>query len=160
PGNANAFFADLCRVIEDEAFRLGYTLLLGHGRGIPEREVAYVRALTERQVDGLIVVPSHGSHLWREGLSRAPPPTVAGERQIEEAPLPHVLVDNRTGARAATRHLLDHGRSRIGCVAGPPIHPTLDRVEGWRAALADASLDPDDSLLTFGPCTIPDGYQK
>ena len=160
PDNTNAFFADLCRVIEDTAFRRGFTLLLGHGRGIPEREIAYVRTLTERQVDGLIIVPSHGSHLWHEELSQSPTPCLVVDRQIEGAPLPHVLVDNRAGAYVATSHLLGHGRSRIGCVAGPPIYPTLDRVGGWRAALADQGLEPADSLLTYGPCTVHDGYQK
>ena len=160
PDNANAFFADLCHQIEETAFQRGYTLLLGHARGILEREIAYVRTLTERQVDGLIVVPSHGPHLWREELSQSPTPCVVVDRLIEGATLPHVLVNNQAGGHLATSHLLDHGRSRIGCVAGPQIHPTLDRVAGWREAQADQGLEPTDSLLTYGPCTARDGYQK
>ena len=74
--------------------------------------------------------------------------------------LPHVLVNNQAGGHLATSHLLDHGRSRIGCVAGPQIHPTLDRVAGWREAQADQGLEPADSLLTYGPCSARDGYQK
>lgn len=43
----------------------------------------------------------------------------------------------------ATRHLVALGRKRIGHIGGPPSwREARDRTEGWRAALAEAGLEP------------------
>jgi DNA-binding LacI/PurR family transcriptional regulator len=54
-----------------------------------------------------------------------------------------ISIDNRGGARLATEHLLALGRRRIGHIGGPPSwHQARERADGWRAALADAGVEP------------------
>lgn len=158
PDNANPFFAELAREIEDVAFERGYTLLLGNARDDDDREAAHVRTLLDHQVDGLILIPSHGSRTWRGELARSNVPCLVVDRAIEGTNAMHVLTDNEGGAHAGVRHLLDHGRRRIGCLAGPQgIHPTVDRVAGWRRALTEAGCDP--AALAHAPFGQADGYR-
>jgi LacI family transcriptional regulator len=51
------------------------------------------------------------------------------------------MPDNVSGARAATEHLLEHGYSAVGCIAGPEAIATAEeRLEGWRQAIDGAGL--------------------
>jgi LacI family transcriptional regulator len=59
-----------------------------------------------------------------------------------------VIVDNEGGARAAVEHLIGHGRRRIAHLGGLSGAPGADeRRQGWEAALTEAGLPADDSLL-------------
>ncbi|WP_214321015.1 LacI family DNA-binding transcriptional regulator [Nonomuraea sediminis] len=159
PDNANPFFAELAREIEDVAFKHGLTLLLGNAMDDDEREAAYVRTLIDRQVDGLILIPAHGPRTWRAVLAASGLPCIVLDRELDEVPASHLLIDNESGAHQATTHLLAHGRRRIGCVAGPKdIHPTVDRVAGWARALTEVGLDPGDMPLAHGPFGRRQGY--
>ncbi|MEV0719343.1 LacI family DNA-binding transcriptional regulator, partial [Asanoa sp. NPDC050611] len=119
PDNANPFFAELARAIEEESFAEGYTLLIGNAAENDERQTAYVRTFLARQVDGLFIVPAHGPAGFLGDLERSRTPWICLDRQVPGAAAPGVLVDNRGGAYAATRHLLAHGRRRVACVGGP-----------------------------------------
>ena len=66
PDNSNPFFAELARVIEDEAFRRGYLLLLGNSTENDERQAAYVREFLELRVEGLLLISAaHGQRRCR-----------------------------------------------------------------------------------------------
>lgn len=160
PDNSNPFFAELARAIEDVAFEAGYTLLLGNAMDNDEREATYIRILIDRQVDGLIVAPAHGARSWVDELSGTAVPRLVLDRELELPGAAHVVVDNEGGAYEATKHLLAHGLSRIGCIAGPEgIHPTADRVAGWRRALGDAGIRPGDEMLVRAPFGRAYGYR-
>ncbi|MEH0934626.1 LacI family DNA-binding transcriptional regulator [Micromonospora psammae] len=160
PDNSNLFFAELARSIEEVGFEHGYTILLGNAMDDDEREARYVRALLDRQVDGLILVPAHGARTWTAELSQTPVPRLVLDREIAIPHATHVLVDNEAGAYEATTHLLEHGHRRIGCVAGmADMHPTVDRVAGWRRAGAEGGLDPAGSPLIHVPFGRAHGYR-
>ncbi|MGH4030158.1 LacI family DNA-binding transcriptional regulator [Actinomycetota bacterium Odt1-20B] len=143
PDAANPFFAELARALEDHAWAAGYTLLVGNSVDDAGREAGYLRTFVDRQVDGLVLIPSHGDRPWRAELARSGVACLVLDRELDGVGTSHVLVDNARGSQEAVRHLLGHGRRRIGCVAGPVgIRPTVDRVAGWRTALTEAGFTP------------------
>ncbi|MEU6824296.1 LacI family DNA-binding transcriptional regulator [Streptomyces atriruber] len=159
PDAANPFFAELARALEDHAWAAGYTLLVGNSVDDAGREAGYLRTFLDRRVDGLVLIPSQGDRPWRAELARADVARLVLDRELKDVPASHVLADNRGGAGAATLHLLSHGRRRIGCVAGPAgIHPTVDRVAGWRAAVDGAGLG--DAPLLHGSFDRLAGYRS
>ncbi|MFC5664419.1 LacI family DNA-binding transcriptional regulator [Kitasatospora misakiensis] len=175
PDAANPFFAELARALEDHAWAAGYTLLVGNTVDDPDREAGYIRTFLDRQVDGLVLIPAQGDQPWRTELARSGVPTLVFDRALDGAGISQVLVDNVLGAQQATEHLLAHGRRRVGCVAGPlGIHPTVDRVVGWRRALEQAGLKagtgsggrtgweacPDAAPLLHGSFGLLDGYRS
>ncbi|MFC7587930.1 LacI family DNA-binding transcriptional regulator [Nonomuraea antimicrobica] len=160
PDNSNPFFAELARAIEHVGFAHGYTMLLGNAMGDDAREVTYIRTLLDRQVDGLIMVPAHGPRSWISELSDTAVPRLVLDRELELPGATHVLVDNEGGGYQATSHLIGHGRRRIGCIAGlAGIHPTVDRVAGWRRALTEAGQDPAETPLVHVAFGRADGYR-
>ncbi|HEX6682597.1 MAG TPA: LacI family DNA-binding transcriptional regulator [Candidatus Limnocylindrales bacterium] len=160
PDNANPFFAELARAIEEASYAQGYTLLIGNAAEDDERQTSYVRTFLARQVDGLFLVPAHGPVGCLDDLRRSGTPWVSLDRQIPGAGAPAVLVDNRGGAYAATRHLVEHGRRRIACLAGPrDVLPAHDRVAGWRDALAEEGIRPNAMKVWHAPFGRHAGYR-
>ncbi|WP_063978435.1 MULTISPECIES: LacI family DNA-binding transcriptional regulator [unclassified Kitasatospora] len=175
PDAANPFFAELARALEDHAWAAGYTLLVGNTVDDPDREAGYIRTFLDRQVDGLVLIPAQGDQPWRTELARSGVPSLVFDRALDGAGISQVLVDNALGAQHATEHLLAHGRRRVGCIAGPlGIHPTVDRVVGWRRALEQAGFKagsgsggrtgweacPDAAPLLHGSFGRLDGYRS
>jgi DNA-binding LacI/PurR family transcriptional regulator len=66
--------------------------------------------------------------------------------------LDRVVMGERPGAEAMTRHLLESGRRRIAIVwNGPPgVAPSGDRFEGYLAALEAFGVPRDESLFVSG----------
>lgn len=159
PDTANPFFAHMARAIEEAAFSAGYTLLIGNAAESEQRQTAYTRSFLSRQVDGLFLVPAHGSGLLDE-LRDTTVPWLALDRGFPEMSERAVRINNRDGAREATKHLLDHGRRGIACIAGPvDVLPAYERVEGWRDAVTAAGLDADGLALYHGPFGRRAGYE-
>jgi DNA-binding LacI/PurR family transcriptional regulator len=68
--------------------------------------------------------------------------------------------DNDTAARSAVEHLVDRGRRTIGIISGPSDNPaSLERIEGWRAQLAEAGLDHGDDLVEHGDWGLASGNE-
>jgi DNA-binding LacI/PurR family transcriptional regulator len=65
----------------------------------------------------------------------------------------YIDADNVEGARKAVNYLLGTGRTAIATIAGPPdMSPGIDRLAGYRAAMAAAGIN-DSGLLAYGDFT-------
>ena len=84
-------------------------------------------------------------------------PVVAVESGVN-ASIPIATVDQRAGAMAATRHLLNLGHKTVWHLAGPNDWQEADeRISGWKAAL-DAARAPTPAPLR-GDWTPRSGYE-
>ena len=94
-------------------------------------------------VDGALIVSHHTSDAFIDRIADAVP-VVYGGRPVRRAEGDYVVdVDNVAGGRAATQRLIDIGRTRIATISGPlTMVSSGDRIQGFRAALADAGLTP------------------
>ncbi|MBQ3358928.1 MAG: LacI family DNA-binding transcriptional regulator [Microbacterium sp.] len=94
-------------------------------------------------VDGALLVSHHTSDAFIDRIADAVP-VVYGGRPVRTRETDYVVdVDNVAGAREAVRRLVDIGRTRIATISGPlTMLSSIDRVQGFREALADAGLSP------------------
>jgi LacI family transcriptional regulator len=70
-----------------------------------------------------------------------------------------VDVDNCAAARKAVAHLLELGHRRIGCITNAPLSYTAaDRLLGYRQALEQAGITPDQNLVRYGNFDPESGY--
>ena len=127
----------------------------------PEIEYKVVRALHQRRVDGLILAPSAD-------------PEQRAIRYLAESKVPCVLVDrlasrsldgvgiqNRHAMGMLVDHLAGHGHKRIGLVAGQAgFKSTLERIEGYRAAMQRNGLNIDEALLRPANDTVAAAAQS
>jgi DNA-binding LacI/PurR family transcriptional regulator len=59
--------------------------------------------------------------------------------------------DNLNGGKLATKHLVSHGRRRIGFIGGPPGEMEVQqRLTGYKVALEDAGRRVESDLIAYG----------
>lgn len=115
-----------------------------------------VRYLTTGQVDGAVITSHHREDQLNARLVESGLPCVFVGRPLDVDGAHCVDMDNVGGARLATEYLVQHGRRRIGTVAGPQDMPAgVDRLRGWQEALAAAGLPAD--AVAHGDFTVPGG---
>ncbi|KAI1697995.1 periplasmic binding proteins and sugar binding domain of lacI family domain-containing protein [Ditylenchus destructor] len=144
------FYALMLRGIEETLSAAGYGLVVASGHWNAEEEARCVHAMRTRRVDGIIVLTGMLEDEFLIELARELPVVVTG--RALEAPGLHALPSKDfDGARAATRHLLERGHARIAYIGGDASHPDAhERERGYRAALAEASLGMDPTLMRAG----------
>src|SRR5690606_29476932 len=80
---------------------------------------------------------------------------VCSERPLGRSSLPFVGVENAGGAAAATRHLIDLGRTRVATIAGPQdMVAGIDRLAGYRSELRGSNRR---SIMAVGDFTRESG---
>lgn len=148
--------------IEREAYRLGYWLLSSL---LPDPETTTgadaLRHLLSQQVDGIIwAVPEVGKNRdWICEQSHTLPVPVVFLHMTCRSDVFVVMADNYAGARSATEHLLDQGRTVIGCIRGPDHWwEAQERVRGWRDTLTGAGLPAGDEWCQAGDWSAASGY--
>jgi LacI family transcriptional regulator len=127
-----------------QAEQMGYTLLLKDLPGFDTNDVQpLLNSLLARQVDGIIwAVPEVGGNRgWLCGqLPRLPVPMIFLTMQPRPE-LSIVTVDNYTGGRVATEHLLEQGYRHIAHISGPlDWWEARQRKAGWHDALSAAGI--------------------
>lgn len=157
--NTNPFFAEFAHAVEDAAFARNHAVLLGNSSGSAEREASYLGAFLDRAVDGLMIIGLSDSPDFDDVFERGTPLVVLDRVPVRPG-LAVVVVDNTGGARLATRHLVEHGHTVIGCVGGPRgIAAAEERVAGWRSALRSARLPHPRDLVAAGEFSRDGGYR-
>jgi DNA-binding LacI/PurR family transcriptional regulator len=117
-----------------------------------------VRYLTAGHVDGVILVSLHGDDPLPEQLATRRIPAVVLGRPSRGVDVDYVDADNRDGGRRATAHLVQRGRRRIATITGPKdMVAGVDRLAGYRDAMADAGIAIDDGLIATGDFTQAGG---
>jgi len=152
-GPASTLFA-----IEQAAHAAGYFITIMSLLTMDRASVlGAVDRLRVQGVDGILVItPQEGAAQSVVNLP-ASVPVVAVEAG-RPGSVPVVAVDQLAGAAGATQLLLDLGHSNVWHVAGPrDFLEAQQRVEGWRATLTAAGIDPPPVLS--GDWSPRSGYQ-
>jgi LacI family transcriptional regulator len=141
------FYGEALRGIEDALAGTGYAPLFVSGHWNLKEEVARMALLQARQVDGVIVLTGRLTDAQLCEYAQRMPIVVTG-RALDAPNLASFNVNDYLGAYKATQHLIEFGHSRIAYIAGPDDHPdALERLRGYRQALADAGLAADPGLV-------------
>ena len=148
---SNSFSAALLRSLEDVARARGVALLAASLDEDPDRERTLVADLVARRVDGLVLMPATDRQDYLAAELRAGLPTVFVDRPPRGVDADSVLVNNAGGAAIATRHLLDHGHTRIAYLGDATrIRTAADRLAGYRQALGEAGVPVPEDLVVAG----------
>lgn len=166
PENTAKFFADpyFATVIQGVAMYLSeteYTLtLLIAAENDAEKTRRYLQA---GNVDGALILSHHSDDRSYLALARSVPVVFGGRPMSAEGPeASYVDVDNVEAARSITARLIERGRRRIATIAGPGnMAAGVDRLVGWRLALADAALADDlVEVGDFSPSSGADAARR
>jgi LacI family transcriptional regulator len=148
PDVANPVYTTMVASIQEVARAGGWRLML-HSTGADlEDELAMVRDLKRRFVDGLILCSLRLTEQHARELAQAASPVVVIGRPLREAPVDTVRANSRKGAAEAVRHLHSVGRRRIAFLNGPTATaPGSSRRLGYLDGLRACGLERDEALI-------------
>lgn len=151
PVLSNPIFGRLHRGVDDEARRLGYTLLLARSESLGERRELST-LVDEGRVDGFLLQGRDDETDADLAARIGRAPVVLINSIIPGRP-GSVMIDDQGAAELATQHLLDRGHRRLALANGLPSSETARRRQlGFLAAAGRAGLDVDRLPITH------DGY--
>jgi len=144
----NAYFAELAHSVVAAAARRSLTVLIDETAGDRERESAAVTGFGTSLIDGLIFVPRALGTADLAGRDESMPLVLLGET-APVLTVDGIGIDSVDAGRRATAHLVDLGRRRVAAIGstGGSDHVGSLRLDGYRAALADAGLAADPALV-------------
>jgi LacI family transcriptional regulator len=143
---SNQFYAALAAGIEQTLRESNYQMLLLGDNSSTAQELAGARTFLSLRAPGVIMTPASGA--TAELLASRGVPVVEADRRLATASCDAVVIDNERGAREAVSHLLELGHERIALLVARTTWTTdAGRLEGYRAALAQAGLRVDRKLV-------------
>ena len=161
--------------LEEVARGNGYLLYSGSTDRDLQREEQLALAMCARRVDGLVVIPTPGSHEYlvseiEAGVAAVfvlrPPTWDGGAGPSADLVLP----DERGGGRTAVAHLIASGHRRIGFVSGDSAgggsggggssggavsHRAAELLAGYNDAMTAAGLTADPAWTTLTAEQLP-----
>ncbi|WP_423127287.1 LacI family DNA-binding transcriptional regulator [Gaoshiqia sp. Z1-71] len=139
---ANPFFGHLARIIEDEAIRFNYTVIFGSSDESCSKSDSLLDTFLNRQVDGLIMVPSEGCDEQVKSLRQKNIPLVLIDRFIRELETNYVILDNFNAVGDSVTHLVSKGHKRIRLIVyrSSLVHME-ERIRGYVRSMTDHGLE-------------------
>lgn len=154
------FFASVVHSIEREMKKNGYSVLLYQSNESFLDEINGINALLEAQVECIMMSMSLEteitSHL--EKVISQNKPLILFDRTHDDLKVPSVVLDDFKAGYIVTRHLLDHGYTRIAFITtDKKIKIFNDRYAGYLHALAESGVDEMKNMLVRGILSIDAG---
>jgi LacI family transcriptional regulator len=148
PDVANPVYTTMVGSIQQVARAHGRRLMLHSTGADVEDELALLRDLKQRYVDGLILASLDFTDAHAAAVARAAVPVILIGRPAKKAPVDTVRANSRRGAAEAVKHLHAVGRRRIAFVNGPEkTAPGSARRLGYLDGLRACGLDRDETLI-------------
>ncbi len=150
------FMGRVVEGVENVAIEAGFNVFISTSQNDRQREIAAIKMLQKRRVDGVIVIASHLFDQYPRFYGRSKVPIVIINEQKPGESTHFVTVDDVHGAQLAVEHLLALGHCRIGYV-GITNRPQSNqhRFKGYQNALEARGIAVDPALI-FTSHTIED----
>ena len=158
----NPIFSRVVMAIEEQAYELGYDVIMAHSMNNVEREETVIRRLLSRRVDGLFITPVYRldpqAHIYDELAKRGTPVVLLGHCAPFCSKFCSVETEDIQASYLATQHLIKLGHRRIAFFTGGNSSPSAqERYEGYKRALRENDINLDDRLIFNAGATIEEG---
>jgi len=145
------YYSELMSAAEETARSQNFHLIPTSGSCIRADELDAIDFLKSKQVDGLIIHTGNLSDDDILKITRETPATVLLNHYIPEIAENCIGLDDELGGYLATKHLIDNGHTKIGCITGQiNQQASRNRLQGYRNALTEHGIEYDDNLIVEG----------
>ncbi|WP_240009626.1 substrate-binding domain-containing protein [Marinomonas algicola] len=137
------FYAELINYVEKHCYDEGYNLILCNTDGDSEKILSYLRMLSQKRVDGILVMcTEYNDSLSTSLAEKRDLPITVMDWGPTDAYLDRIQDNSAKGAHIATQYLIDQGHTEIAYIGGPLEKiPSQHRLEGFQDAMAQAGLN-------------------
>jgi LacI family transcriptional regulator len=156
------FMSTVIAGIESIANNEGYNLIISQSSESEQKEKMSAKTMFNSRVDGLLVSLSYDtndiSHF--DQFIRKKIPVIFFDRGEEHDNFTNVLIDNKKASYEGTKHLIEQGCKRIVHItANPKRNVYIDRLNGYKQALAENNIDFKDGDVIIGNLSLEAGIQ-
>lgn len=154
----NAIFSELIEAFSERLRERERTLLIAsHGYDLP-LEVAIVRSLLERRIDGVVLIGFDHDSIPLEMLAQRGVPAITAWNYRQDSELPCVGADNYAAGEKVSEYLLNLGHRDIALLFPDTISNdrARDRLGGARDALKKHGIELSENRLAVAPYDIGD----
>jgi LacI family transcriptional regulator len=146
PRMTNPVYAEITRDFESVCTDAGFMVMLCNSERQAMRERKFVQMLRSQHVSGVVITPHQEPLELIEPLLRARIPVVVLEHDL---PGVHcIAMDELSGGRLATQHLVDLGHTRIAMLRHQPSSAlSSQRFVGYQQTLKTAGIKFDPALV-------------
>lgn len=153
PTLGTSIFARGVEALQNRLGEAGYSLLVANSQYDLDKELAEVRGLLERGIDGLALVGNERVPETRTLLRQSGVPVVITYVSEGADGLPAVGIDNFRAMYELTRHLFDLGHRAFGIVSGP--YAGNDRIRARRQGALTCLAHRDVPVPPQGMVDVP-----
>ncbi|MBK1896356.1 LacI family DNA-binding transcriptional regulator [Chryseobacterium paridis] len=154
PDISNDFYSNIARCIENEAMKLGYTILIGSSDENPEKFKKLTELFSEQQVDGMIVTPVAGSDEAIKRLLQDEYPLVSVDYYLENVSFPAVTLNNFEISEHIFDYLMKHNFEELIYIGYDTTLPHLqDRQQGFERKISSSGVTAKKILVKMGDVT-------
>lgn len=145
------YVGSIVQAIDQELERTNYDLILYTSHRHPGKESFYVNAIANGMTEGLLLVVPKTQETYLDALRKQNFPYVLVDQADATENSNVVVASNWQGAYDATSYLIQLGHTRIAFITGSlAVRSAVDRLEGYKAALADCDIPFRKELVTEG----------
>jgi len=155
PFASSYIYPQVIQGVDDVAQEKHYNIVLGSSRGNADRELACLKHLLEKNIEGLLIEPAGGFQDLHASktltlLKTLKIPVVFMNWKVDDPTVSYVSLNDVEGGFKATSYLAEAGHRRIACIYPHDHIPGLQRYQGYRNALDHYGLTFDSRLVPPG----------
>ncbi len=159
PDLHNPHYWQIVSGVDQEVRNAAYDLLIINTALDPSRELHSIRALSQRRIDGLILLLTFPNQMNDiiEQLGQQDKPLVLINGSMSGTDV--ISTSYESGANELMAHLWTLGHRRIGMIYGvADSNLGLDRLNAYHQFLQNAEINDGDELVEYCGTTLEDGY--
>ena len=161
PRLATGLYSEVLHGVDDVARAAGYHIILGlcdSREHEPELALKYIR---EQRTDGVIILDPVMDDRMMDEICRQNVPFVLIERTVPNRHVNTITIDDFSGARNMTRHLIQQGYKNILFITGDmQSYDARERLRGYQEALQEAHGLQEKELVIESNFTREDVLPK
>jgi LacI family transcriptional regulator len=154
---ANYFFGHLANIVEEEADKLGYTVMFCSSENNEGKSRHILNMLVDKHMDGYIIAPTKAMLPELEKLVKEKKPAVLIDRYYKQLDSSYVTIDNVNGSLDAVNYLAKKGYRRIALITNLTDQlQMIQRMEGYQQGLKKNHLQLDQQIIKKIPFGLTD----
>lgn len=160
PDITNQYYANISKGVGAYLEGCGYGLILCNSDRKKANERMYVQFLSEKRVDGVILIPTQPAREDYQVFIDNRLPFVLIDNFVKDLDVSFITNDNYAGARKLVAHMINQGYRRIGMILGDEkSSASNNRLNGYLDVLTEKDISIDQEILIHSNATFEAGFQ-
>lgn len=152
---SNYFFGNLAKIIEQEADKLGYTVMFCSSENDEGKSRNLLSMLVDKQMDGYIIAPTLSMLPEVEKIIKMNRPIVLIDRFYKDLEANYVIIDNEKASFEGVDYLIKHGHTKIAIVTNDTEQLQMERrLIGYKKSLLENNILFDEKIVKKIPFGI------